>query len=104
MRRSGCRVRLHDVVLRRTGNTVLVRSVMYHRSYAAKVIVRWRGRGGPLECRRLPWIVTRLGTFEHAPEQIDHEDKLRCDSDDRRVGNKCVEWNQFLQVSDFREL
>src|SRR5690349_11167489 len=57
---------LHHVIFRGARHSILVRTVVYHRSYTAKIIVRRRSGCRPLQRRRFPWIVAGLLAFEDA--------------------------------------
>ena len=104
MRRAGCRIRLHDEILRGTGYSVLVWPMVHHRSDAIKIIVGRRSRCRPLEGCRLPGIVRGLRSLEHAPEQIDHEDELSRNRDDGCISHERLQRHQFSLVGNFGEL
>ena len=78
--------------------------MIHHRSHAAKIIVRRRRRRSPFQRRRFPRIIARLRPLEHAPEKIDHKNKLRRNRDDGCVGHELVNRHQLLQVRHFRIL
>src|SRR5208282_2688946 len=71
---------------------------------SAKIVVWRRSGGGPLQRGCLPWIITRLRSLEHAPEQIEEEDQLSGDGYDRRVGHKRVQANQRMQILELGQL
>src|SRR5712692_10123137 len=98
------RIGLHDVIARRPRHAVLVRTVIDHRRLTTKVVVRrWRSRG-PLYRGGFPWIVTRLRSFKHAPEQVEQEYELGRDGDKGRKRNERVQRNQTLHVGHLSEL
>ena len=88
----------------RAGHAVLIRPVVHNRRVAAEVVVRRRCSGGPFQCSGFPRIVARLRPLLHAPEQIDHEDELGRDGDERRIGHELIAAASALQVGQLREL
>src|SRR5260370_2450445 len=71
---------------------------------AGKVVVRRRRCRRPLEGRRLPRIVSGLLALEHAPEEIEVENKLDCHRDDRSDRNEQNQWRRVLQELILSEL
>ena len=78
--------------------------MIHHRRASAKIVARRRSRRRPLQSSRLPRIVARLRSLEHAPEQVEQEHKLNGDSHECRIGHKCLQRNQLSLISHFGEL
>src|SRR5579872_3451193 len=78
--------------------------MMYHWSYASEVIVRRRSCGRPLQSCCLPGIVAGLRPFEHAPKEIDDEDELRGDRNERGGGHERVQRNELGLMCNLGEL
>src|SRR5215470_11626588 len=104
MHRLRWRIRLHHEILRRSRYAILIRPIVHDWSLPAEVVMRWRSRSRPLKRRRVPRVVAGLRTFEHAPEQIDHENELRRDRDERRVRHESLQWQQLSLIRNLGEL
>src|ERR1700736_4544180 len=104
VRRHGRRVGLHYVVLWRSRNAVLVRTVMHERGATTKVVMRGRRSSGPFERSRFPRVIAGLRTLLHAPEQIDYEDELSANRYKCRISNERVQRNQMVQIGNLSEL
>src|SRR5208283_1337376 len=90
--------RLHQVVGRRTLDSVLIRIVIDHRMHSAEIIEWWRRRRrGPLERCRLPRIGRRWRALETAVNQVEEEDQLHSASEQRGVGDEFVHWQERNQ-------
>src|SRR5450759_974928 len=89
---------LRDIIIRRAWHAEFIRSVIHDWFMAAKIIMRWRRRDGPLESRRMPWIFF-LGFLprKQAPDDVEQEEELRPDRDNRRISDKHMNWLQLLK-------
>src|SRR6185369_1373953 len=81
-------VSLHDEVVRRARHREFIRTVIHGRHDARKIVMRRRRRNRPLERRGFPGVVSGRRAFEHAPEEIEIEEDLSHDSNDRRHSHK----------------
>src|SRR5713226_7181555 len=98
MHLSSSRLRLHQVVLRRTGNAVLISTSIDHRFEAREVVVRRRRGNRPLERSRLPRIRRSLGAPCPTPDQVRQEYQLACNRDERHPRNEAAQRHDRLCI------
>ena len=88
---------LRNVVIGRARHAEFVRSVIHDRLHAAKIIEGRRRRNRPFQRRRMPGILfLAFLPGLQAPEEIEQEDELRADRDERGDADEHVD---RLQVS-----
>ena len=89
----GCGLVLRKEILLHAGNTVFVRPVINRRCHF-EISVSGRRRQGPLQSRRIPRILGRLGSFEHAVKKIDQ--KWDCRQSQRECAERYKNVNRLL--------
>src|SRR5690606_3497166 len=91
---------LRDEVFRRAWLRVIVWPSVYRRNLSRPVSMTWMNWRSPLQGVGSPWVLGSLSSSVHAVEEVEQEDELRSEGDDRGSRYKHVQVSIMLSEGE----